>query len=142
MELPGDETVPSTSRLTEPVLATLAGRAPLPLPPDVLIDHRVKVQDSAKDSDRYVSYQLRDDKKQSSFLKVLDDTITGGNNKETRHKRSNSLLGDYASPSEVTVHLYSELPEPKNRNSMPSNKMANRPLPTKPDQENRSSIDT
>ncbi|CAG5081005.1 Protein of unknown function [Cotesia congregata] len=50
-------------------------------------------------------------------------------------RTSVSLFAEYADPNDVTAHLYSELPEPQG-SSTPVSKMANRPLPIKPDQEN------
>ncbi|OXU28687.1 hypothetical protein TSAR_014609 [Trichomalopsis sarcophagae] len=139
-ELPGDETVPSTSRLSQPVLATLAGRAPQPLPPDVISDYTSELNGTANG----LTYGLDDDedgsrngqeKRPMNFLKCLGDTLIGS--KKVTGKRPDSLLGEYADPSDVTAHLYSELPEPKQQQQStstlsPSSKMANRPLPTKP----------
>ncbi|XP_017753457.1 PREDICTED: uncharacterized protein LOC108546046 [Eufriesea mexicana] len=141
-ELPGDETVPSTSRLSQPILATLAGRAPQPLPPDVVNDHLIN--DHSKqpfctpktenhrppESPKFEA--PRNQGRPMSFLKALGESILGGA-KTSNNKRPNSLLCEYAEPSDATAHLYSELPEPQT--STPASKMANRPLPTKPDQE-------
>lgn len=139
-ELPGDETVPSTSRLSQPILATLAGRAPQPLPPDVVNDHLIAVHSSqvfatktenqrAPDSPKF---EMRNQGRPMSFLKALGESILGAS-KTSNNKRPNSLLCEYAEPSDATAHLYSELPEPQT--STPASKMANRPLPTKPDQD-------
>ncbi|XP_012350088.1 uncharacterized protein LOC100867835 isoform X2 [Apis florea] len=151
-ELPGDETVPSTSRLSQPILATLAGRAPQPLPPDVVNDHLlVEHRRSAENRDprpppldSKLEPPSRNQGRPMSFLKALGETILGGskstsgggnnnNNNNNNNKRPNSLLCEYAEPSDATAHLYSELPEPQT--SAPTSKMANRPLPTKPDQD-------
>ncbi|XP_061939029.1 uncharacterized protein LOC133667068 isoform X1 [Apis cerana] len=162
-ELPGDETVPSTSRLSQPILATLAGRAPQPLPPDVVNDHLL-VNDHRSRSTKTENQRQRPtdngpkfeppSKSQGrpmSFLKALGESIlqvgsksttscnssnnttTTNNNNNNNNKRPNSLLCEYAEPSDATAHLYSELPEPQA--SAPTSKMANRPLPTKPDQD-------
>lgn len=142
-ELPGDETVPSTSRLSQPILATLAGRAPLPLPPDVVNDHLISAdrerkypesddnlyQETLRSKDDIVKGQQQ--QRPLNFLKALGDSIMGT---KTLKRPVNSLLCEYADPSDVTSHLYSELPETLG-NSTPASKMANRPLPTKPDQE-------
>ncbi|XP_015608700.1 uncharacterized protein LOC107274256 [Cephus cinctus] len=123
-ELPGDETVPSTSRLSsQPALAT---RAPQPLPPDVL--NNINDNTCNQKSEAPSRVQARP----LSFLKALGESILG-NGKTQSARRPNSLLCEYADPSDATAHLYSELPEP--RSSTSASKMANRPLPTKPDQE-------
>lgn len=145
-ELPGDETMPSTSRLSQPVLATLASRAPQPLPPDVVNDHIINenyinrrfsgtkeeeetsFEDSRMEGSRIDG--LRGQPKPMSFLKALGESILGAT--KVSNKRPNSLLCEYADPSDATAHLYSELPD--NQTSTPGSKMANRPLPTKPDQ--------
>ncbi|XP_076764637.1 uncharacterized protein LOC143431627 [Xylocopa sonorina] len=138
-ELPGDETVPSTSRLSQPVLATLAGRAPQPLPPDVVNDHLINDQSFVAKTENHRRPESpkfeasRNQGRPMSFLKALGESILGGS-KTGNNKRPNSLLCEYAEASDATTHLYSELPEPQT--SMPASKMANRPLPTKPDQEN------
>ncbi|XP_014604168.1 PREDICTED: uncharacterized protein LOC106786846 [Polistes canadensis] len=144
-ELPGDETVPSTSRLSQPVLATLAGRAPQPLPPDVVNDHLVNGcspnrggEPQQRELDLPESPKLESARNQQqgrpmSFLKALGESILGATKINNNSKRPNSLLCEYAEPSDATAHLYSELPEPQT--STPAAKMANRPLPTKPDQE-------
>lgn len=166
-ELPGDETVPSTSRLSQPILATLAGRAPQPLPPDVVNDHLLDHRRSAKTETRQrqpppdngggpkFEPPSRNQGRPMSFLKALGESIlqvgskstsscngnsssnntttTTNNNNNNNNKRPNSLLCEYAEPSDATAHLYSELPEPQT--SAPTSKMANRPLPTKPDQD-------
>ncbi|KZC08415.1 PREDICTED: uncharacterized protein LOC107186538 [Dufourea novaeangliae] len=141
-ELPGDETVPSTSRLSQPILATLAGRAPQPLPPDVVNDHLINGHSSQTystpttenhrppDSPKFEP--IRNQGRPMSFLKALGESILGGS-KTGNNKRPNSLLCEYAEPSDATTHLYSELPEPQTLT--PACKMANRPLPTKPDQD-------
>lgn len=130
-ELPGDETVPSTSRLSPPVLATLAGRAPQPLPPDVVNGHPYNHHPKNEDSNGTTS-AVRDGlegltcqqepKGPKNFLKAL-----GGTKSQPGIRPSSALLGE-------TTHLYSELPEPRHQTLSP-NKMANRPLPTKPDQQ-------
>ncbi|KAK2579869.1 hypothetical protein KPH14_007552 [Odynerus spinipes] len=131
-ELPGDETVPSTSRLSQPILATLAGRAPQPLPPDVVNgcsasrEHREQPESPKLES-------VRNQGRPMSFLKALGESILGATKINSNNKRPNSLLCEYAEPSDATAHLYSELPEPQT--STPATKMANRPLPTKPDQD-------
>lgn len=155
-ELPGDETVPSTSRLTQPVLATLAGRAPLPLPPDVVNDHLINSENlqERKYADpmnlsEYADLKLDDsspnrsrEENQSnnknqgrplSFLKALGESILGAT-KMNNKRPVNSLLCEYADPTDATTHLYSELPEPQT-SACQMSKMANRPLPTKPDQD-------
>lgn len=156
-ELPGDETVPSTSRLSPPVLATLAGRAPQPLPPDVVNgltfnNRHPKNEDSngttsvVHEGDGFTNQQelKGGDKRPKNFLKALGGTIIG--NKTQTGIRPNSLLGEYANPNEATstTHLYSEVPEPKHQqnNTLSPNKMANRPLPTKPDQQEATSLRT
>lgn len=159
-ELPGDETVPSTSRLSQPILATLAGRAPQPLPPDVVNDHllandhrratMIKAENRQRppDSPKFEP-PSKIQARPMSFLKALgesilqvgsksttscnDTTTNANNNNNNNNKRPNSLLCEYAEPSDATAHLYSELPEPQT--SAPTSKMANRPLPTKPDQD-------
>lgn len=143
-ELPGDETVPSTSRLSQPILESLIGRAPQPLPPDVVNDHLVADRPprnySFGDPDHRTppqSPRLDSSRNQQarpmSFLKVLGESIRGATSKMNGGKRPSSLLCEYAEPSDVTAHLYSELPEPQASGS--TSKMANRPLPTKPDQD-------
>ncbi|XP_047345043.1 uncharacterized protein LOC124947225 [Vespa velutina] len=138
-ELPGDETVPSTSRLSQPVLTSLAGRAPQPLPPDVVNDHLVNgcsANREQRELDVPESPKLESVRNQGrpmSFLKALGESILGATKINNNNKRPNSLLCEYAEPSDATAHLYSELPEPQT--STPAAKMANRPLPTKPDQE-------
>lgn len=149
-ELPGDETVPSTSRLSQPALESLIGRAPQPLPPDVVNDHLVSADrpqrsygygDGGDDERRAAPPQSPrldpgcrggHQTRPMSFLKVLGESIRGATSK-MNGKRPNSLLCEYAEPSDATAHLYSELPEPQA--SASSSKMANRPLPTKPDQD-------
>lgn len=145
-ELPGDETVPSTSRLSQPILESLIGyRAPQPLPPDVVNDHLVgndrpprNLGYGADDcgppqSPKLDSNCRNQSTKPMSFLKVLGESILGASGK-TNNKRPNSLLCEYAEPSDATAHLYSELSELQQTNASTS-KMANRPLPTKPDQD-------
>lgn len=144
-ELPGDETVPSTSRLSQPILESLIGRAPQPLPPDVVNDHLVSNDGPPKNlgygaDDRGPPRGLELDStyrnqpaRPMSFLKVLGESILNTTNK-MNNKRPNSLLCEYAEPSDATAHLYSELPEPQ-QTSASTSKMANRPLPTKPDQD-------
>ncbi|XP_034938612.1 uncharacterized protein be [Chelonus insularis] len=135
-ELPGDETVPSTSRLSQPILAASAGRAPQPLPPDVVNDHLISEKRERKYPDDVQPYQetpLFDGaghKKSNSFCKGLGENILGKMNKQ----HVDLLFCEYADPTDATTHLYSELPEPA-ASSTPA-KMANRPLPIKPDQEN------
>lgn len=143
-ELPGDETVPSTSRLSQPILESLIGRAPQPLPPDVVNDHLVadrpasygygdneRAAQQPPQSPRLDSCRTNYQTRPMSFLKVLGESIRGATSKMNAGKRPNSLLCEYAEPSDATAHLYSELPEPQTSTS----KMANRPLPTKPDQD-------
>lgn len=146
-ELPGDETVPSTSRLSQPILESLIGRAPQPLPPDVVNDHLVSNDRplrtfgyGAEDhgSPRSLKMDHQSCRTQShatpmNFLKALGESILGATSK-MNNKRPNSLLCEYAEPSDATAHLYSELPEPQ-QTSASTSKMANRPLPTKPDQD-------
>ncbi|KAI4493328.1 hypothetical protein M0802_009496 [Mischocyttarus mexicanus] len=144
-ELPGDETVPSTSRLSQPVLATLAGRAPQPLPPDVVNDHLVNGSSANRGGEQRELdvpespklESVRNQGRPMSFLKALGESILGATKINNNSKRPNSLLCEYAEPSDATAHLYSELPEPQT--STPAAKMANRPLPTKPDQESSNS---
>ncbi|XP_077271560.1 uncharacterized protein LOC143902479 isoform X2 [Temnothorax americanus] len=142
-ELPGDETVPSTSRLSQPMLESLIGRGPQPLPPDVVNDHLIgndrpprNLGYGADDCGPPQSPKL-DTRNQSakpmSFLKALGESIMGASAGKTNNKRPNSLLCEYAEPSDTT-HLYSELSEPQ-QTSASTSKMANRPLPTKPDQD-------
>lgn len=140
-ELPGDETVPSTSRLSQPILESLIGRAQQPLPPDVVNDHLV-VDRSPRNfgygdergppQSPQLSESYRNQARPMGFLKVLGESIRGATSK-MNNKRPNSLLCEYAEPSDATAHLYSELPEPQT--SASTSKMANRPLPTKPDQD-------
>ena len=139
-ELPGDETMPSTSRLTQPVLASFVSRAPQPLPPDVVNDHIISENynnrrfSGTKEEERNLEDSRiegsRGQAKPVSFLKALGESILGAT--KISNKRPNSLLCEYAEPSDATAHLYSELPD--NQTSTPASKMANRPLPTKPDQ--------
>lgn len=120
-ELPGDETVPSTSRL--------ASRAPQPLPPDVVNDHIISERFSdTKEDDN--DTRTRNQLAKSNFFKSLGESILGST--KINGKRPNSLLCEYAEPTDATAHLYSELSD--NQSTMPISKMANRPLPTKPDQ--------
>lgn len=152
-ELPGDETVPSTSRLSQPVLATLAGRAPQPLPPDVVNDHIIELNgngmmyavelddEGSRDNPQEASALNGTEKRPMSFLKNLGETIIG--TKKTTGKRPSSFFSEYADPSDVTAHLYSELPEPRQQPSTLSViKMANRPLPTKPDHQDALTVRT
>lgn len=137
-ELPGDETVPSTSRLSQPILESLIGRAPQPLPPDVVNDHLSNdgpPKNLGYGADHHeVDSTCKDQPvRPMSFLKVLGESILGATNKKS-NKRPNSLLCEYAEPSDATAHLYSELSEPQQASASTS-KMANRPLPTKPDQD-------
>ncbi|XP_044587374.1 uncharacterized protein LOC123266982 isoform X1 [Cotesia glomerata] len=159
-ELPGDETVPSTSRLSQPILAATlaAARAPLPLPPDVVNDHLINNKSSCKSSNndscrnnnnyerQYLDldvehpYQeaINDKRHQSKslfFFKALGDSLKGNKMSNNNNCKGVSLFAEYADPNDVTAHLYSELPEPQG-SSTPVSKMANRPLPIKPDQEN------
>lgn len=141
-ELPGDETVPSTSRLSQPILESLIGRAPQPLPPDVVNDHLISNDGPPKNlgygaddggSPLELNSTYRDQPaRPMNFLKVLGESILSTTNK-MNNKRPNSLLCEYAEPTDATAHLYSELPEPQT--SASTSKMANRPLPTKPDQD-------
>lgn len=137
-ELPGDETVPSTSRLSQPILESLMGRAPQPLPPDVVNDHLINGGDPRTPRNGYSypedSYKSAQSAGPINFFKALGGSILGANGKANNNKRPNSLLCEYAEPSDVTAHLYSELPEPQ-QTSASSSRMANRPLPTKPDQD-------
>ncbi|XP_043461336.1 uncharacterized protein LOC122497959 [Leptopilina heterotoma] len=123
-ELPGDETVPSTSRL--------ASRAPQPLPPDVVNDHIIsenyRFSDTKDDDDRME--KSRNQLAKANFFKSLGESILGST--KINGMRPNSLLCEYAEPTDATAHLYSELSD--NQSTMPISKMANRPLPTKPDQ--------
>ena len=159
-ELPGDETVPSTSRLSQPILASLAGRAPQPLPPDVVNDHLINTESlldpnyaDPKNTSEYADLKLddgslvsstqcrmRDDSNPNkcqarplSFLKSLGESILGATKITNKRPVNSSLLCEYTDPSDATTHLYSELPEPQTSSSQIC-KMANRPLPTKPDQ--------
>lgn len=142
-ELPGDETVPSTSRLSQPILESLI-RAPQPLPPDVVNDHLVGndrpprslgygADDCGPPQSPKLDANCRNQAKPMNFLKALGESILGASGK-TNNKRPNSLLCEYAEPSDATAHLYSELSEPQ-QTSASTSKMANRPLPTKPDQD-------
>ncbi|XP_012530069.2 uncharacterized protein LOC105833138 [Monomorium pharaonis] len=142
-ELPGDETIPSTSRLS--ILESLIGRAPHPLPPDVVNDHLVGNDRPPQNlgygpddrrppqSPKLDTSGRNQSAKPMNFLKALGESILGASNK-TSDKRPNSLLCEYAEPSDATTHLYSELSEPQQMSASTS-KMANRPLPTKPDQD-------
>lgn len=143
-ELPGDETVPSTSRLSQPILESLISRAPQPLPPDVVNDHLVGndrpprglgygADDYKPPQSPKLDSNCRNQAKPMNFLKALGESILGAPSK-TNNKRPNSLLCEYAEPSDATAHLYSELSEPQ-QTSASTSKMANRPLPTKPDQD-------
>ncbi|XP_012227912.1 uncharacterized protein [Linepithema humile] len=143
-ELPGDETMPSTSRLSQPILESLIGRAPQPLPPDVVNDHLVNGNDRSPRNgysypENYKSSQSpkldsncrnQSAKPMNFFKEFLNGSILGASGK-TNNKRPNSLLCEYAEPSDVTAHLYSE----PQQTSASGSKMANRPLPTKPDQD-------
>ncbi|XP_046470046.1 uncharacterized protein [Neodiprion pinetum] len=125
-ELLGDETVPSTSRLSQPVLAGLVGRAQQPLPPEIggtgNEGQKTGFRDPAKSQTRPLS-----------FLKALGESILGTSSKSPQKRPAAPLLCEYAEPSDAAAHLYSELSEPNTHtNSRPSSKMANRPLPTKP----------
>uniref|UniRef100_A0ABD2X239 Right handed beta helix domain-containing protein n=1 Tax=Trichogramma kaykai TaxID=54128 RepID=A0ABD2X239_9HYME len=155
-ELPGDDTVPSTSRLSEPMLASLAGRAPLPLPPDVINDlstepngslvYGIEADESrslhsSQENNTTSTPKTTDGRRPMSFFKALGDTFAGP--KKVNGRRPNSLLSEYADPSDVTLHLYSELPDSRQlssggggggRPASTTMKMVNRPLPTKPDQ--------
>lgn len=142
-ELPGDETVPSTSRLSQPILESLI-RAPQPLPPDVVNDHLVGndrpprslgygADDYKPPQSPKLDSNCRNQAKPMNFLKALGESILGAPSK-TNNKRPSSLLCEYAEPSDATAHLYSELSEPQ-QTSASTSKMANRPLPTKPDQD-------
>ncbi|KAL0130976.1 hypothetical protein PUN28_002515 [Cardiocondyla obscurior] len=144
-ELPGDETMPSTSRLSQPILDSLIGRGPQPLPPDVVNDHLVNdrppwnlgygADDCGPPRSPKPDGNCRNQSaKPMSFLKILGESILGAPGKTSNNKRPNSLLCEYAEPSDATAHLYSELSEPQ-QTSASTSKMANRPLPTKPDQD-------
>lgn len=141
-ELPGDETMPSTSRLSQPILESLIGRAPQPLPPDVVNDHLVNGSDRVSRNYCYDDFKSPQSSRPDStdknqpgrpinFFKVLGETILGS---KISNKRPNSLLCEYAEPSDAAAHLYLELPEVQ-QTSATTSKMANRPLPTKPDQD-------
>lgn len=128
-ELLGDETVPSTSRLSQPVLATLAERAQQPLPSEVsnTMDERCSNQKTG------VRDPTKSQTRPLSFLKALGESILGTSQKSPQKRPTAPLLCEYAEPSDATAHLYSELSEPQtNTASRNSGKMANRPLPTKP----------
>lgn len=145
-ELPGDETVPSTSRLSQPILENLIGRAPQPLPPDVVNDHLVGNDRLPRDlgygaddrrppqSPKLDSSCRNQSARPMNFLKTFGESILGASGKTSNNKRPNSLLCEYAEPSDATAHLYSELSELQ-QTSASTSKMANRPLPTKPDQD-------
>ncbi|XP_051172000.1 uncharacterized protein LOC127288536 [Leptopilina boulardi] len=124
-ELPGDETMPSTSRLVP--------RAPQPLPPDVVNDHIIsenyRFSNTKEDDDNAKDCRIDNSRIRSNFFKSLGESILGGS--KISGKRPNSLLCEYAEPSDATAHLYSELSD---NNQCSMSKMANRPLPTKPDQ--------
>ncbi|KAJ8666979.1 hypothetical protein QAD02_008641 [Eretmocerus hayati] len=151
-ELPGDETIPSTSRLTQPVLATLAGRAQQPLPPDVVNGHAKQKENSHSqyamelgengfcgNSQRSENSLKENERRPKNFFRTVSDTLKGP--KKGNNKRPSSLLGEYSEPCEDTAHLYAELPDPKLQlnSSISPSKMANRPLPTKPsDQQSKS----
>jgi len=143
-ELPGDETMPSTSRLSQPILDSLISRAPQPLPPDVVNDHLVgndrpprnlgyDADDRRPPQSQKLNSSCKNQSARMSFFKVLGESILGTSGKTNNNKRPNSLLCEYAEPSDATAHLYSELSEPQQTAS--TSKMANRPLPTKPDQD-------
>ncbi|XP_012285197.1 uncharacterized protein LOC105702299 [Orussus abietinus] len=140
-ELPGDEALPSTSRLHQPDLGNSALlRAPQPLPPDVLNDlapedrisdrSNIRLEQKIQAESPGRREQSRSQAKPLGFLKALGESILGATRMQNPSKRPNSLLCEYADPSDVTAHLYSELPEPQ---ASSSGKMANRPLPIKPD---------
>lgn len=157
-ELPGDDTVPSTSRLSQPIFGGLALRAPHPLPPDVVNDHFVNTDDlqdrkyASPNNCEYADLKIGDETLGSaegcrlkdetnptnkggrplSFLKALGESILGATKINSKRPVNSSLLCEYADPSDATIHLYSELPEPQ---TSQVSKMANRPLPTKPDQD-------
>lgn len=145
-ELPGDETVPSTSRLSQPILESLIRRAPQPLPPDVVNDHLIGNNrlprnlgygdDDCKppQSPKLDSSCRNQTTRPMSFLKALGGAGLLSASDKMNNKRPNSLLCEYTEPSDATAHLYSELSEPQ-KTSASTSKMANRPLPIKPDQD-------
>ncbi|XP_012259536.2 uncharacterized protein LOC105688076 [Athalia rosae] len=145
-ELLGDETVPSTSRLSQPVLATLAGRAQHPLPPEVsnAVDDGKTIDGVQKSAGGQGARrgsngdQGKSQTRPLSFLKALGESILGSSASKNQQKRPNApLLCEYAEPSDAASHLYSELSEPQTHTaSRPPSKMANRPLPTKPGDHN------
>ncbi|XP_011315228.1 uncharacterized protein [Fopius arisanus] len=138
-ELPGDETVPSTSRLSQTIPFNLtaastavANRAPQPLPPDVVNDHLIDPNRHHNYANPYQPTERHDqtqhkEQRPLTFLKALGDSILGSKNK----RPANSLLCEYTTPGDLSAHLYSELPD----SSASIVKMANRPLPNKPDQD-------
>ncbi|XP_015122962.1 uncharacterized protein LOC107045272 [Diachasma alloeum] len=150
-ELPGDETVPSTSRLSQTITfnlaataAAAAARAPHPLPPDVVNDHLIDENRQHKyanpirgegnpyreTTERLDGQVHKEQQRPLTFLKTLGESILG-----TKHKRPvNSLLCEYTSPNDLSAHLYSELRDSKGV-ATSTRKMANRPLPNKPDQD-------
>ncbi|XP_063987141.1 uncharacterized protein LOC135167655 [Diachasmimorpha longicaudata] len=150
-ELPGDETVPSTSRLSQTISLTLtaaAARAPHPLPPDVVNDHLIDEGSHHKyanplgegnpyreTTERLDDHVHKEQQRPLTFLKALGESILG-----TKHRRPvNSLLCEYT--SDLNAHLYSELGDSKGV-STSTRKMANRPLPNKPDQDTLNSAGT
>ncbi|KAK0078391.1 hypothetical protein PV325_002554 [Microctonus aethiopoides] len=153
-ELPGDDTVPSTSRLTQSInFDNLINRAPLPLPPDVVNDHIINdnrdinycdvdidnyYQETLNNEDLNYKNQQQKHQRPLNFLKVIGENLMGTN--KNKKSGNSSLFCEYVDPTDVTAHLYAELPEPNINSevglSTPASKMANRPLPIKPDQEN------
>ncbi|XP_014219010.1 uncharacterized protein LOC106647220 [Copidosoma floridanum] len=134
-ELPGDETVPSTSRLPQPVLETLAHRAQQLLPPDVVNGHMNGISNGLIYADEdYDDRRLQGAERRAKFFGDSGMTMTG--TRKAEGKRPNFSQGEFADPGVLNAHLYAELTEPRQQmSSAASNKMANRPLPTKPDQQ-------
>lgn len=131
-ELLGDETVPSTSRLSQ----SIPNRPQLPLALANAAGDRKEATGKKGGNNGQGKCQTRP----LSFLKALGESILGNSAANKRPSNTNAnantppLLCEYAEPSDAAdPHLYSELSEPQTQtNSRPPSKMANRPLPTKP----------
>lgn len=129
-ELPGDETVPITSRLSQPVWTNVACRAPQPFPPDVINDHLIA---------RSLVKKFFTEISKDNFSKetVIDQQQVLNFFEENRTKPVGSPLWEYRDAIDLTTHIYSEVPESRNISATTVSKMANRPLPVEPDQESR-----
>lgn len=133
-ELPADDTMPSTSKLAKQP-PSLFGTASTSHYAET--DITVRLPEIGND---YLAVQKADScdttakghTRSLNFLKSFSGNILGGYKTNNMNgKRSNSLLFEFADTDDST-HLYSELKDPQ----LPTtSKMANRPLPTKPDQD-------